>query len=261
MDPARQSLLSQHRLGSPSHAETKEVMALLDAQRWRCTTCQYLNPIEATECVMCHSPKEAPDAEEWKDEGWGESEDAPEPTDFLAAQAVEPKAPPQIVRAGASESEESEEESVVGSGISMAPVASVASVASVTAAAQMTPMTTAAQRTPMTTAVQRTPMTTVPPMTPAKPANTPPKPIVTLKRESSEAAGVTIRQKGPSKGPSGPAKPVIALTKPAPIRIIPAGKGLKLGGAPPPRKPVVLKKASEVVKSDDLFAELGMNAQ
>ena len=241
MDPARQALLSQHRLGSPSHAETKEVMALLDAQRWRCTTCQYLNPIEATECVMCHSPKEAPDAEEWKDEGWGESEDAPEPTDFLAAQAVEPKAPPQIVRAGASESEESEEESVVGSGISMAPVASVASV---TAAAPMTPMTT------------------VPPMTPAKAANTPPpKPIVTLKRESSEAAGVTIRQKGPSKGPSGPAKPVIALTKPAPIRIIPAGKGLKLGGAPPPRKPVVLKKASEVVKSDDLFAELGMNAQ
>ena len=36
---------------------------------------------------------------------------------------------------------------------------------------------------------------------------------------------------------------------------------MKLGGAPPPRKPVVLKKASEVVKSDDLFAELGMNAQ
>lgn len=277
VDPARQSLLSQHRLGSPSHEETKEVMALLDAQRWRCTTCQYLNPIEATECMMCHAPKEVPEVEEWKDDGWGDSEEAPEPTDFLAAQAVEPKVPPQIVRAGVSESEEESEESVSDPVIAMATVAPMPSIpVAPMPSTPVAPMpSTQLSSMPSTPATSKTTLpaslTTIPPMTtpsatpvkpiqPAKPT-APPKPVVTLKRESSEAAGVTIRQKGPSKGPSGPSKPVISLTKPAPIRIIPAGKGMKLGGAPPPRKPVVLKKASEVVKSDDLFAELGMNAQ
>ena len=255
VDPARQSLLSQHRLGSPSHEETKEVMALLDAQRWRCTTCQYLNPIEATECMMCHAPKEVPEVEEWKDDGWGDSEEAPEPTDFLAAQAVEPKVPPQIVRAGVSESEEESEESVSDPVIAMATVAPMVST-------PVAPMvsTPATSKTTLPASLTTIPPMTTPSATQVKPIQSP-KPVVTLKRESSEAAGVTIRQKGPSKGPSGPAKPVISLTKPAPIRIIPAGKGMKLGGAPPPRKPVVLKKASEVVKSDDLFAELGMNAQ
>ena len=212
-------------------------MELLDAQRWRCSTCQYLNPIEATECVMCHSPKEALEAE-WKDD-WGESEDPPEPTDFLAAQAVEPKAPPQIVRAEGSESEEESEEDTVVVNPATASTISAASTA------PMAPMA------PIHPATHAKPTTDVPPS----------KPIVTLKRESTEAAGVVIRQKESSKGSSGPSKPILSLTKPAPIRIIPAGKGLKLGGAPPPRKPVVLKKASEVVKSDDLFAELGMNAQ
>ena len=270
VDPARQSLLSQHRLGSPSHEETKEVMALLDAQRWRCTTCQYLNPIEATECMMCHAPKEVPEVEEWKGDGWGDSEEAPEPTDFLAAQAVEPKVPPQIVRAGVSESEEESEESVSDPVIAMATVAPMPSTpVAPMPSTPVAPMpSTQLSSMPSTPATSKTtlpaslttisPMTTpsatpVKPIQPAKPT-APPKPVVTLKRESSEAAGVTIRQKGPSK-------PIISLTKPAPIRIIPAGKGMKLGGAPPPRKPVVLKKASEVVKSDDLFAELGMNAQ
>ena len=215
---------------------------------------------------MCHAPKEVPEVEEWKDDGWGDSEEAPEPTDFLAAQAVEPKVPPQIVRAGVSESEEESEESVSDPVIAMATVAPMPST-------PVAPMpSTQLSSMPSTPATSKTTLpaslTTIPPMTtpsatpvkpiqPAKPT-APPKPVVTLKRESSEAAGVTIRQKGPSKGPS---KPIISLTKPAPIRIIPAGKGMKLGGAPPPRKPVVLKKASEVVKSDDLFAELGMNAQ
>ena len=168
-----------------------------------------------------------------------------------------------------SESEEESEESVSDPVIAMATVAPMPST-------PVAPMpSTQLSSMPSTPATSKTTLpaslTTIPPMTtpsatpvkpiqPAKPT-APPKPVVTLKRESSEAAGVTIRQKGPSKGPSGPSKPIISLTKPAPIRIIPAGKGMKLGGAPPPRKPVVLKKASEVVKSDDLFAELGMNAQ
>ena len=70
----------------------------------------------------------------------------------------------------------------------------------------------------------------------------------------AKEAGVTIRQK-----PTTTTVRSIA-TKAAPVKIITAGKGMKLTSGLQPRKSAALKKP-EVTKHEDLFAELGMNAQ
>ena len=72
--------------------------------------------------------------------------------------------------------------------------------------------------------------------------------------KEAKDAGVTIRQKSVAKT----TKP--AMAKAAPVRIVTAGKGMKLANGPQPRKSGALKKP-EVMNHDDLFAELGMNAQ
>lgn len=184
-DPAQQSLLPQKRSGFENLSkETEAVLDSLESRRWRCEVCQYLNELEATECVMCHSQRQVPVIDT-----------------YFAPQVTEPKVPPQIMRLAKEESESDESESDSSSPL--------------------------------------------PPVQSRNPSRV----------NSSEAAGVIIRQKAAVKT-SAP------VAKSAPVKIIPAGKGLKLNTAvPAPRKPIVLRKASEVKTSDDLFAELGMNAQ
>ena len=184
-DPAQQSLLPQKRPGYENLSkETEAVLDSLESRRWRCEVCQYLNNVESTECVICHSQRQTPVGDT-----------------YFAPQVTEPKAPPQIMRVTKEESESDDSDND-----SLSPV---------------------------------------PPVQSTQP----------VRVKSSEAAGVVIRQKATVKSS-------VPITKSAPVKIIPANKGLKLSTpVAAPRKPVVLKKASEVKTTDDLFAELGLNAQ
>ena len=183
-DPAQQSLLPQKRPGYENLSkETEAVLDSLESRRWRCEVCQYLNNVEAAECVICHSQRQTPGGDT-----------------YFAPQVTEPKVPPQIMRVTKEESTSDDSDSDS--------------------------------------------LSSVPPVQPTQPARV----------KSSEAAGVVIRQKATVKSS-------VPITKSAPVKIIPANKGLKLSTpVAAPRKPVVLKKASEVKTTDDLFAELGLNA-
>ena len=200
-----------------------------------------MNDETATSCIMCHSLKdEKPDSLQSIEVGDSENEEDfsdfdVQPTNSFAAQTVKPKEPPKIVRVNdtvESESDSTEEEPVV---TASAPVASVAP-------APVAPVTPA----PVVASVASAP-TPAPVSTPAAPAPVPPtqeKPKETVVKSTMKPLPMKLRS---STGVNSKNSIVIKKTS----------TNQSKGPTRMKAKPAVIK----VKKENDLFSELGMNAE
>ena len=202
-----------------------------------------MNDETATSCIMCHSLKdEKPDSLQSIQVEDSENEEDfsdfdVQPTNSFAAQTVKPKEPPKIVRVNdtvESESDSTEEEPVV-----TAPVASVAPAPVVTPA-PVAPVTPA----PVVASVASAP-TPAPVSTPAAPVPpTQEKPKETVVKSTMKPLPMKLRS---STGVNSKNSIIIKKTS----------TNQSKGPTRMKAKPTVIK----VKKENDLFSELGMNAE
>lgn len=195
-----------------------------------------MNDETATSCIMCHSLKdEKPDSLQSIQVEDSENEEDfsdfdVQPTNSFAAQTVKPKEPPKIVRVNdtvESESDSTEEEPVV---TASAPVASVAPV---------TPAPVVASAP--------TPAPVSTPTAPVPPAPVPPtqeKPKETVVKSTMKPLPMKLRS---STGVNSKNSIIIKKTS----------TNQSKGPTRMKAKPAVIK----VKKENDLFSELGMNAE
>ena len=200
-----------------------------------------MNDETATSCIMCHSLKdEKPDSLQSIEVGDSENEEDfsdfdVQPTNSFAAQTVKPKEPPKIVRVNdtvESESDSTEEEPVV---TASAPVASVAPAPVVTPA-------------PVVASVASAP-TPAPVSTPAAPV---PAPVPPTQEKPKETVVKSTMKPLPMKLRSS-----TSVNSKNSIIIKKTSTNQSKGPTRMKAKPAVIK----VKKENDLFSELGMNAE
>ena len=197
-----------------------------------------MNDETATSCIMCHSLKdEKPDSLQSIEVEDSENEEDfsdfdVQPTNSFAAQTVKPKEPPKIVRVNdtvESESDSTEEEPVV-----TAPVASVAPA----------PVVTPAPVAPVTPAPTPAPVSTPAVPVPAPVPPTQEKPKETVVKSTMKPLPMKLRS---STGVNSKNSIIIKKTS----------TNQSKGPTRMKAKPTVIK----VKKENDLFSELGMNAE
>ena len=200
-----------------------------------------MNDETATSCIMCHSLKdEKPDSLQSIEVEDSENEEDfsdfdVQPTNSFAAQTVKPKEPPKIVRVNdtvESESDSTEEEPVV---TASAPVASVAPAPVVTPAPVVASVASAPTPAPVSTPAAPVPVP-VPP--------TQEKPKETVVKSTMKPLPMKLRS---STGVNSKNSIVIKKTS----------TNQSKGPTRMKAKPAVIK----VKKENDLFSELGMNAE